>query len=59
MEIFLVMLWKIFAFQKSYYRTVLSNANFGHDPFNPLKPEFTFVIFIHYKPRIAVAILDF
>ena len=31
--------------------------------FNPLKPEFTIeftiVIFIHYKPRIAVAILDF
>ena len=26
--------------------------------FNPLKPEFTIVIFIHYKPRIAVAILD-
>ena len=26
--------------------------------FNPFKPEFTMVIFIHYKPRIAVAILD-
>ena len=26
--------------------------------FNPYKPEFTIVIFIHYKPRIAVAILD-
>ena len=26
--------------------------------FNPFKPEFTFVIVIHYKPRIAVAILD-
>ena len=25
---------------------------------NPLKPEFTIVIFIYYKPRIAVAILD-
>ena len=25
---------------------------------NPFRPEFTFVIFIHYKPRIAVAILD-
>ena len=23
-----------------------------------IKPEFTIVIFIHYKPRIAVAILD-
>ena len=26
--------------------------------FNPFRPEFTIVIFIHYKPRIAVAILD-
>ena len=26
--------------------------------FNPFKPEFTIVIFIHYKPRIAVVILD-
>ena len=25
---------------------------------NLFKPEFTIVIFIHYKPRIAVAILD-
>ena len=25
---------------------------------NPLKPEFTIVVFIHYKPRIAVPILD-
>ena len=25
--------------------------------FNPFKPEFTVVIFIHYKPRIAAAIL--
>ena len=25
---------------------------------NPFKPGFTIVIFIHYKPRIAVAILD-
>ena len=25
---------------------------------NPSKPVFTLVIFIHYKPRIAVAILD-
>ena len=25
---------------------------------NPFKPEFTIVIFIQYKPRIAVAILD-
>ena len=26
--------------------------------FNPFKPEFTIFIFIHYKPRYAVAILD-
>ena len=26
--------------------------------FNPFKPEFTIVIFIHYKPQIAVAILN-
>ena len=25
---------------------------------NPFGPEFTIVIFIHYEPRIAVAILD-
>ena len=25
---------------------------------DPFRPEFTIVIFIHYKPRIAVAILD-
>ena len=25
--------------------------------FNPFKPEFTIVILIHYKPRIAIAIL--
>ena len=27
-------------------------------PVNPVRPDFTVVIFIHYKPRIAVAILD-
>ena len=26
--------------------------------FNPFRPEFVIVIFIHYKSRIAVAILD-
>ena len=26
--------------------------------FNPFNPEFTIVIFIHYKPQIAAAILD-
>ena len=25
---------------------------------NPVKPELTIVVFIHYKPRIAIAILD-
>ena len=25
---------------------------------NPFKPEFTIVICIHYKPRIAASILD-
>ena len=25
---------------------------------NPFEPEFTIVIFIHYKPRIAAAIRD-
>ena len=25
---------------------------------NPFKPEFTIVIFLHYKQRIAIAILD-
>ena len=31
-----------------------------HDmpPVNPFKPEFTIVIFLNYKPRIAIAILD-
>ena len=28
------------------------------DKINPFRPEFTIVIFLHYKPRIAVAILD-
>ena len=28
-------------------------------PINLFKPEFSIVIFIHYKPRIAIAILDF
>ena len=32
-------------------------SHFIFNMFNPLKPEFTIVIFIHYKPRIAVAIL--
>ena len=34
------------------------NTFLSEDNVNPFKPEFTIVIFIHYKPRIAVAILD-
>ena len=30
----------------------------GTERFHPFKPEFTIATFIHYKPRIAVAILD-
>ena len=30
----------------------------GWPNINPFKPEFTIVIFVHYKPRIAVAILN-
>ena len=37
----------------------LNDAEPAHSTgINPFKPEFTIVIFIHYKPRIAVAILD-
>ena len=31
---------------------------YGDSRLSPFKPEFTVVIFIHYKPRIAVAIHD-
>ena len=33
-------------------------ASYKHWVFNPFNPEFTIVIIIHYKPRIAAAILD-
>ena len=36
---------------KTFFRGIASGVN-------PFRPEFTIVIFIHYKPRIAVAILD-
>ena len=43
-------------------RTLMSTTvdilSFYKHLLNPFKPEFTIVIFIHYKPRIAVAILD-
>ena len=32
--------------------------NFIAQRFNPFQPEFIIVILIHYKPPIAVAILD-
>ena len=35
-----------------------SRPNFKSGMFNLFKPEFTIVIFTHYKLRIAVAILD-
>ena len=34
-----------------------TQGNIGNS-FNPFKPEFSIVIFIHYKPRIAAAIID-
>ena len=40
------------------HQTQMNKAYISHKPFKPFKPEFTFVIFIHYKLRIAVAILD-
>ena len=41
------------------YWIFTSEGGGGHFvSFNPFKPEFTMVIFIHYKPQIAVAILD-
>ena len=35
-----------------------TEVSFQSGLINPFKPEFTIVIFIHYKPQIAVAILD-
>ena len=42
----------------TYSDTDCSNACDKNGHINPFMPEFTIVIFIHYKPRIAVAILD-
>ena len=38
---------------------LITSGSDGADPYqlNPFRPEFTIVIFIPYKPRIAVAIL--
>ena len=44
--------WNWFRICVSKHITMLQNL------FNPFKPGFTIVIFIHYKPGIAVAILD-
>ena len=44
-----------------YQLTSHSSPHSFNNPYtaiNPLEPEFTIVIFIHYKPRIAIAILD-
>ena len=49
----------------SQWRIQVGSGRRGPDPpflklncLNHLKPEFTIVIFIHYKPRIGVAIFD-
>ena len=36
----------------------LSMQTRGLGYFNPFKPEFTIVIYIHYKPKIAAEILN-
>ena len=41
---------------KLFHENGLNSSEIGL--LNPFRPEFTTVIFIHYKPRIAVAILD-
>ena len=38
-------------------RIMTTWLKYMQSPVNPFRPEFTIVIFIHYKPRIAVAIL--
>ena len=39
-------------------RATIVNVSCSAVMVNPFRPEFIIVIFIHYKPRIAVAILD-
>ena len=41
-----------------YVSTTFKVFYFINKMINPFRPEFIIVIFIHYKPRIAVAILD-
>ena len=43
---------------KNLWSTWLKQKYFSFVRANPFKPEFTIVIFVHYKPRIAVAIHD-
>ena len=40
------------------YSAQINPSFFIKSLFNPFKPEFTIVIFINYKPWIAVAIPD-
>ena len=54
---------RIFWFQLCGYKYIYTlqvgtNLNSVSRRFNPFRPEFTIVIFIHYKPLIAVAIPD-
>ena len=49
----------IFSLAMSSYWFTKNHYNVAIYSFNLFRPEFTIVIFIHYKPRIAVAILDF
>ena len=47
-------------YKKSKVDPALKGLSAKHDykRFNPFNAEFTIVIFTHYKPRIAAAILD-
>ena len=47
-------------YKKSKVDPALKGLSAEHDynRFNPFNPEFTIVIFTHYKTRIAAAILD-
>ena len=52
-------LTKTFMMISNWRKTfVLHDFHKKNQRFNPFKPDFTIVIFIHYKSRIAVAILD-
>ena len=37
---------------------IFNHMKWVNIPINPFEPEFKIVIFIHYKSRIAIAILD-